>query len=460
MKIIQTLWLPNNHENPISFTGGWLSAEYHWLSWTLSVLQLRKFYDEVELFTTKAGKEVLINQLNLPYTKVHVVHDDTHIPPSAWALSKIITYSLQNEPFLHIDGDVYIWKPFDETLLQSPLIAQNQEYDFAFYHEYISNAKFQAKHLPEVLQKNVLRPFITYNAGIFGGNDIEFIKKYAHIAIDFIRNNPEYPVEQSSEYCMFFEQCIFSILVQDSQISVNTFFKEVVDNELYKGLGLADFWETPQPKTYLHLMGMSKKNRMILKKMLCKIRKDYPEYYYKTLRLCQKSGIVLDFKVYQQQTLNPSAHSVEYFRNLSVDFVLNEKTEKQNRWVYLYAKDDWIYDEMEKFMVLSEEEKFNTKLFLTNDFQLIEEENPELKQSLRVEDTFSIDIYDHEMEELEMILIDTFDKTPKTLNQIIIEIQSYFDSDDFIENQALLKELILPKVIHFMSMGVVCVAKD
>jgi hypothetical protein len=460
MRIIQTLWLPNTHENPMSFTGGWLSPEYHWLSWTLSVLQLRKFYDEVELFTTKAGKEVLINQLNLPYTKVHEVLDDADIPPSAWALSKIITYSLQNEPFLHIDGDVFIWKPFEENLLQSPLIAQNQEYDFAFYHEYIHNAQSQAKYLPDVLRKEIKKPLITYNAGIFGGNNLEFIKRYASIATDFVRNNPTPPQEQSSEYCMFFEQCIFSILVQDTQKSVNTFFEEVVDNELYKGMGLADFWETPHLNSYIHLMGMSKKNRMMLKKMLCKIRKDYPEHYYKTLRLCQETGVVLDFKVYQLSALNPSLYSAEYFRKLADNFVLNQRSEKQSLWVYLYAKDDWIYAEMERFMVLSEEEKFNIKLFLSNDFQLIEEENPELKQSLRVEDTFSTEIYDHEMEELEMILMDTFDKTPKTLNQVMIEIQPYFDSADFIDNQALLKELLLPKVIHFMSMGVLCVAND
>jgi hypothetical protein len=460
MKIIQTLWLPNTHDNPISFSGGWLSAEYHWLSWTLSVLQLRKFYDKVELFTTKAGKEVLINQLNLPYTKVHEVLNDADIPPSAWALSKIITYQLQNEPFLHIDGDVFIWKPFDETLLQSPLIAQNQEYDFAFYQEYINNAKSQAHYLPDILRKNTPKPLITYNAGIFGGNDLEFIKKYARISTDFVLNNPSPAQEQSSEFCMFFEQCIFSILAHDAQMAVNTFFQEVVDNELYKGMGLADFWETPHKNTYIHLMGMSKKNRMMLKKMLCKIRKDYPEHYYKTLRLCQKAGIVLDFKIYQIEELNPSIHTAGYFRELAKNFVLNKRPEKQSIWVYLYAKDDWIYEEMEKFMVISEEEKFNTNLFLSNDFQLIEVENPEFKQSLRVEDTFNMDTYNHEMEDLEMILIDTFDKIPKTLNQLKVEIQPYFDSEDFIDNQALLKELILSKVIYFMSMGVICVVND
>jgi hypothetical protein len=459
MKIIQTLWLPNSHENPISYTGGWLSPEYHWLSWTLSVLQLRKFYNEVELFTTQAGKEILINQLNLPYTKVHLVLDEANIPQDAWALSKVITYSLQNEPFLHVDGDVFIWKSFDKELLEKPLITQNQEYNFPFYQNYIENKKNQVSHLPFLKQEEIKSPIITYNAGIFGGNDLEFIKKYARIATDYVNNNPMLPLEQSSEYCMFFEQFIFSMLVDDAKISVGTYFQEIVYSELYKELGLSDFWETPHSKSYLHLMGMTKKNRMILKNMLNKIKIEYPEYYYNTLRICQESGVILDFQVYQLHELKPSTHSYEYFTEISKKVALNQCFENQNKWLYLYAKDTWVYKQMEKFTLLSEEEKYKIQLFLSNDFELIENESPDLKQYLRITDTFSVDFYDHELDEIEILLINTFDKIPKTINHVLGEIQSYFNDDDFIENQTLLKKLILTKVIQFMNMGVVCIVE-
>ncbi len=56
--------------------GGWLSAEYHWLSWALSVLQLRRLYDEVKLVTDAAGKALLVDTLGLPYTIVRVVFDE------------------------------------------------------------------------------------------------------------------------------------------------------------------------------------------------------------------------------------------------------------------------------------------------------------------------------------------------------------------------------------------------
>ena len=459
MKIIQTLWLPNSYENPMTFTGGWLSPEYHWLSWTLSVYQLRKFYDDVELFTTRAGKEVLINQLKLPYTQVHEVLNDAEIPETAWALSKIITYSLQQEPFLHVDGDVFIWKHFDETLLSSPLIVQNQEYDLAFYRDNITTIKEQAHYLPEVMQQEIKSPIITYNAGIFGGHNLDFIHKYAHIATEFVHKNPPPQfMEASSEYCMFFEQWFFGILAQEAYLEVSTLFKDLVYDVLYHELDLIDFWKTPQQTPYIHLMGMCKKNRMILKKMMGNIRKNYPECFYQTLRLCQKEGVELDFKIYQMPELNPSLHSSKYFRDIIEKFKPNDAESKNyQQWQYLYAKDCWIYTTMEQFSNLSFEKKFDTPLYLTNDFELIEQEEPELKQWLRIKDTFSLDDYDHEMTDIEMILIDSFEKTPQTLNEVMQQIEPYFNSEDFVDNQNLLKELIIPKVEHFMIMGVVCI---
>jgi hypothetical protein len=108
MKIVQTFWSsphPAAHTmGGVENTGGWLSAEYHWQSWALSVLQLRQFYDEVELVTDAAGKAILIDVLALPYTSVQVVLDEAlaAYPHDLWALAKIYAYSIQTEPFIHI----------------------------------------------------------------------------------------------------------------------------------------------------------------------------------------------------------------------------------------------------------------------------------------------------------------------------------------------------------------------
>ena len=123
MKIIQSFWSGKN--NDIRDNRGWLSYEYHWLGWILSCNQIRKFYDEVELYTDSFGYEVLIEKLQLPYTKVHVVLDEMNeYPKDLWAIAKIKAYQLQDKPFLHVDGDVFIWEKFDEELLKQDIIVQ------------------------------------------------------------------------------------------------------------------------------------------------------------------------------------------------------------------------------------------------------------------------------------------------------------------------------------------------
>ena len=121
MKIVQSFWSGNNWSLDKNY--GWYSSKYHWLGWVLSVNQLRKFYDEVELVTDRIGYEILINKLKLPYSKVHVILDDLNqYNENLWALAKIKSYSFMNEPFLHVDGDVFIWEKFDEELLKQDII--------------------------------------------------------------------------------------------------------------------------------------------------------------------------------------------------------------------------------------------------------------------------------------------------------------------------------------------------
>mgnify|MGYP000084925178 FL=1 len=70
MKIVQTFW--SGGANPLEKAYGWPLPEYNMMSWVLSCLSLRKYYDDVELYTDKLGYELLIEKLRLPYTYVHV----------------------------------------------------------------------------------------------------------------------------------------------------------------------------------------------------------------------------------------------------------------------------------------------------------------------------------------------------------------------------------------------------
>jgi hypothetical protein len=131
MKILQTFWTGppgNQNESLISMKAGWrLSCEYHWMSWALSCLLAKSAFGEINLVTDLKGKQILIDQLQLPYSSVSTslegALDNYH--PALFSLAKIHTYSIQTEPFLHLDGDVFLWQKPDEEFLNSRLIAQN-----------------------------------------------------------------------------------------------------------------------------------------------------------------------------------------------------------------------------------------------------------------------------------------------------------------------------------------------
>src|SRR5882672_5621390 len=135
MKIIQTFWTApirkNKTDDPFGRNaGGWNSEKYLSMSWALSCLKFRQFYPQVELFTDNEGEDWLINKLRLPFTHVDKsLNTFNDYPSDLWALAKLKTYALQNTPFLHADGDVYIWKAFNPDFIRNELFTQNIEYE-------------------------------------------------------------------------------------------------------------------------------------------------------------------------------------------------------------------------------------------------------------------------------------------------------------------------------------------
>ena len=110
----------------------------------LSSLLLHKIYGKVALYANSPAARLLIDTLQLPYSEIRITHDKLTLPhPDLWALPKIYTCSLQEQPFLHIDGDVFIFKPFDDGLLEGQLIAQNIEVETKDYYKPVKKALIQ-----------------------------------------------------------------------------------------------------------------------------------------------------------------------------------------------------------------------------------------------------------------------------------------------------------------------------
>jgi hypothetical protein len=283
MKIIQSFWTGQQESTQSTF--GWQTPEHHWLGWILSVNQLSKYYD-VELYTDAVGYKYLIEALELPYTKVHVVLDElNHYQSNLWALSKIKTYSLQKESFLHVDGDVFIWEPFPENLLKQKLITQNLEVTTEYYQEMWSMIAPNLSYLPDemLLYHNGEEQFAC-NMGIVGGTDLDFFQRYTKHSFEFVdKNRDNIPKDFMVNFNVFFEQVLFYLMAKQNNIQPSFLINEVSEDNGYKGFG--DFFKVPHKKTYLHLLGHYKRDHKVCMMLKDYVLRYYPKYFQKLLQI-------------------------------------------------------------------------------------------------------------------------------------------------------------------------------
>lgn len=451
MKIVQTLWIPREIKHPASFKSGWASAEYHWLSWALSVLQLRKFYDDVELFTTRAGKE-FVEELQLPYSNIKLIDDTLDIPPSAWALAKINTYKQQIKPFLHVDGDVFLFNAIPKMLCNASLICQSKEIDFFHYEETLRQVQSEFEYVPDWCKDHPAKPLVTYNAGIFGGNDLALIKEFCDLAFRFVGDNKKsfLSIENSTAFCMLFEQYLFSDRVRRSQKNVDTFFEEPVHDTSYPGLG--DFWNN---RSYVHLMGMSKKNRFILKQMMNKTRQELPENYYHVLRTLRKYGVPIEFKIYSTADIDPLKRSTFQYSEMLAQFDPATPPTDSGKLGHFYAKDAFIFAAMEKFTSLNVSTIPKQRFAHTNDVVVTETNDQAPKYLLKVFDTFDLGIASIPLEKIEFAILEILKEQEQSIEEVIEFLIPCFDDNDVAENRQVLEGYVIEKFKSLMSYGAI-----
>src|SRR5487761_316445 len=106
----------------------WHSPLHHWLAWGLSLRLARRHYPETMLVTDLEGKALLVDTLGLSFTHVSTELDSIRqVDPGWWALGKLIAYRLQDRPFVHLDTDVFLWKPLPASFLSTHIFAQCPE---------------------------------------------------------------------------------------------------------------------------------------------------------------------------------------------------------------------------------------------------------------------------------------------------------------------------------------------
>lgn len=335
--ICQTLWLGNR--NILDYNFGWYSPQYHLISWALSCLQLKKFNENVVLYTDSSSAKILIDYLQLPYTECHVDYDNLKYDPQLWAIPKLLTYSKQFKPFLHVDGDVFLWKQFDNKLLHSELIAQNLEIGSDYYKNFFIPIINELDFIPKEIKQNLLSDNIkSYNAGILGGSDLDFFRIYVSNSLNFIDKNKK--ITPNINFNIIFEQLFFYSLIEKYKKTVTCYFDKVFNDNDYTIDELANFALIPK-LTYLHLIGPNKKNENTCIWMGKFLYDQYPETYIKIISLFHSQHFYYNSKIRDlHPQLKSSKRSKFIFEktNLFLRTLLNIHSKSNNQLQFLVSQ--------------------------------------------------------------------------------------------------------------------------
>lgn len=386
MKIVQTFW--SGGRNPLEHSYGWPHAEYNLMSWTLSCLSLRKHYGRVELYTDRRGYEVLIEKLHLPYTQVHVVYDDNLCLPQHWAYAKIKTYSLQDEPFLHIDGDMYFPKPIPKEVIDAPLVTQNREIGTAYYQSMLNRVLAHPEFvLPDFIKETLSNgTMASYNMGVFGGSDLDFIHRYCQRVFDFFDSNHmnDSSVQYSNEECnVFFEQIFLAAMADREKKDVRGLIPSSIIDNGYKNRDFANLRQYDE-RCFFHVLGGMKSRKENCRQLAKTLLQITPDIYWEICSIFQqkrtpvviaddKGCAIYHYKLYawnclvQWDNISPGEKREQEYRSaMYKDFTRSE--EKDNFYIKK-AKYFSIYNVPTKWTE-KDKEQLHARLDCPNTFAL------------------------------------------------------------------------------------------
>ncbi|MBB3188344.1 DUF6734 family protein [Microbacter margulisiae] len=440
MKVIQSFW--GGQHKSIQNSYGWLDYKFHWLGWMLSCHQLVKYYNDVELYTDEFGYDILICKLHLPYTKVHVILDElNNLPNDLWAMAKIKTYSMQKEPFLHVDGDVFIFEPFPEEFINSPLIAQNREFTTTYYRVMWDKIYPNLEYLPEQMESfHQGRNNLAYNMGIVGGNDVSFFKRYSRLSSDFVYQNSQiWDKINLFNFNVFFEQVLFCECADSEEKTIDVLINgDIGDNE-YTGFG--DFDAVPDNRRYLHLIGVFKRDAWTCYKMLQYCWYHHPEWIKTLFDLTIPDwSQKFDFRF----TKDENDELIEWYAK--------HLEEEEITATRLLARDLFTYEQIRKIDSY-EQEGLDYKITLLPEIMIREKQNGGHNVSTKeiFEYSFSIDL--DQMSEV--ILYEL--STSRLKSELYAAMLSHFETAPSPEDAEKLQAVLLEHIKYYIGLKIITI---
>ena len=276
----------------------WPSPRHHLLAWILSTETARRHYAPLALYTDDAGARLLVDELGLAFDEVHTALNALGAcDPEWWALGKLYAYRAQSEPFLHLDNDVFLWKPLPDHLAGAPVVAQNPEF-FVPGESYYQPEVFEAALCPhEGWLPQEWRWFRASGlqqrgecCGVFGGTRTDFIQHYAAQAIRLIEEPanqaPLRSVGDKIGHNILFEQYLLGACVEYHRRRQDSAYRDISIDYLFGSIDEAFDDEASSRIGYTHLIADAKRNPDLADRLEARVRRDHSTLYERSLECC------------------------------------------------------------------------------------------------------------------------------------------------------------------------------
>jgi hypothetical protein len=294
MKAVWSFW---SKPYVFGYKANWASETHHWLSWVLSLETAGRHYPETCLVTDSNGAEILVDKLGLKFSQVSTELDAlSEADPGWWSLGKLYAYNLQQDPFVHIDSDVYLWKRLPAHLESADVFTQNPETfsdvgDAWYQPERVDRAFHGTEgRLPQEWQWYRQVHFAQRGecCGILGGQRTDFIHHYAEQALRFALDPANERAWQSlgdkSYQMTLVEQYLLAACVEFHSTNSDSKFNSVQMRYLFDSLNQAYNPESATRAGFTHLIANAKKNPVIASRLENRVKQDYPENFERCIQ--------------------------------------------------------------------------------------------------------------------------------------------------------------------------------
>jgi hypothetical protein len=258
----------------------WVTPAQHWMSWILSLETAKLHLPDTALYTDTTGAELLVDKLGLRFGAVSTELDAlAEADPEWWAIGKLHTYALQTAPFIHIDNDVFLWKPLPGNLIQAGVFAQHPEEVHDYYNPHWLEESLRISPnawLPAEWKwyRQQDGPKFAPCCGIVGGNNFCFLRNYARKAIRMV----DHPGNRSAlQACQ--GKIGHMILIEQYFLSACLAYHAEPIEHLF-----GSWMEATNPVHstrlgYTHLIGPAKKDDWIAWRMKARVETEYPALF-------------------------------------------------------------------------------------------------------------------------------------------------------------------------------------